>query len=164
MSTYIGKKNFTKTLKQVILSGPGRFEAQGLTNPLSRQIDPYFTNSSGFLKYQTILPNNISSISANPAYFDGYSDDVYETYVNSFLSEQFTSKKIQKLYTKYSRRFVVYYSMIARDGASATPTYRTWVTQGSPDPTASQYNGPKDGTISDFADIAIAAKWKVFID
>lgn len=68
--------------------------------------------------------------------------------------------KTQKLFNRVSRKFVVWYSLMAKDTGSAQTTYRYWVRSGSPG-TVSDYSGYKDGPLTD---LAILYKWKVYIE
>jgi hypothetical protein len=54
-----------------------------------------------------------------------------------------------------------YYRMQARDlnAAPGVITWRTWVVEDEPDPTAAQYTTPYDGASKNFSTGTIAAKW-----
>lgn len=161
-TTHDGEISFTIGYSGATPSGPGRFDSQILQNTTFYHIDPQ--------KTKAILAQNKAT--QNMLYADGYVKSWYvkerdsasfDGYLITFsATKQAASPAIQRLYNSRSRRFVTYYSMIARDNGTPTTTYKTWVRVGSPG-TVADYSGsaPIVGTL---VDLAIAAKWKVYIE
>jgi hypothetical protein len=158
-TTHDGEISFSIGYSGASPSGPGRFDSQILQSTAFYHVDP--------VKTKAILSQNKAT--QNIVYADGYAkswyvkdrdSDRFDGYLATFkATKQVASPIVQRLYNSRSRRFITYYSMIARDTGSPTTTYRTWVRVGSPG-TVSNYPGTPDGTL---VDLAITAKWKVYI-
>jgi len=161
-TTYDGEVIFSIGYSGSVLSGPGRYDSEILQTSAFSNVNPQKTK--GFLGQNIAPPTNSFYVTGVTKDTKLRTNNSYGTVSWSGLSgfssqTKAQSPRLQKLYNSTSRKFVTYYSMIAKDTGAATTTYRTWVSKGSPG-SVTDYQGPKNGTLTD---LSIAAKWKVYL-
>jgi len=169
-TTHNGEILFTVSYNGAASSGAGRFSSETLQISEVYQIDPSLlinSQTTSTSQSQSLTTTNFVSSGAAglkpisvtyPLSHNYYVDGYFDFY--SIESKQFSfGNKSQKLYNKLSRKFVTYYSMMARDTGETSITYKYWVRQGSPG-TLSDCTAPIIGPLQD---LAIVSKWKVFL-
>jgi hypothetical protein len=167
-NTYNGEILFSIGYGGASFSGPGRFESETLQKSAFSQVN------MATLDAYCIVSENYSKKDAYYAYsyigkpgYDQAQVSMSTYYINNSLdgyafdsTYRSPGTKLQNIYNKTSRKFVMYYSMVARDTGTPTPTYKYWIRSGSPG-TVSDYTG--NDVVGSLTDLAISSKWKVYI-
>ena len=95
----------------------------------------------------------------------GVPSTVRGLYGSAFLqvpTNNFSGEKVRSSLQTLAPATIIYYKMRARDAncGGGSPTYRTWVVQGTPDTLASRYTGAYCGVSVNFADITVVDSWQ----